>query len=38
VSPIGAWERGSIYAIYAWQVTTAVVIIARRRRGAPAPT
>jgi hypothetical protein len=34
LSPIGAWERGSIYTIYAWQVITAVVLIVRGRGGA----
>lgn len=32
--PIGAWERGSVYPIYAWQAVTAVVLIARGRGGA----
>lgn len=31
LSPIGAWERGSIYAIYAWQVLTGIMVIARGR-------
>ena len=31
--PIGAWERGSVYAIYAWQVVTAVLLLARGRGG-----
>lgn len=30
LSPIGAWERGSIYPIYVWQVTTAVLLLAHR--------
>jgi hypothetical membrane protein len=33
LAPIGAWERGSVYAIYAWQVATAVMVLARGRRG-----
>jgi hypothetical protein len=40
LSPIGAWERGSVYAIYAWQVVTAVVVIRHvrpRNRGSGQP-
>ena len=28
---VGLWERGSVYAIYAWQVLTGIVVIARGR-------
>jgi hypothetical protein len=24
---VGAWERGSVYTIYAWQTITAVAVI-----------
>jgi hypothetical membrane protein len=27
VSPVGAWERGSVYTIYAWQTMTAVAVL-----------
>ena len=40
LSPIGAWERGSVYVIYAWQVVTAVVVIRHvpsRKRGSGQP-
>jgi hypothetical protein len=33
LQPIGAWERGSVYPIYAWQILTAVLLLARRRGG-----
>lgn len=36
LAPIGVWERGSVYAIYAWQVATAVTVLARGPRGAHA--
>jgi len=29
VLPIGAWERGSVYSIYLWQVVTAVYYLRR---------
>jgi hypothetical protein len=36
LAPIGAWERGSIYTIYAWQVMTGIVVIARGKWGSEA--
>jgi hypothetical membrane protein len=30
VLPIGIWERGSVYSIYAWQTVTAVYLLRRR--------
>jgi hypothetical membrane protein len=30
VMAVGAWERGSVYSILAWQVFTGVVLLARR--------
>jgi hypothetical protein len=27
VPPVGAWERGSVYTIYAWQTITAVAVL-----------
>lgn len=33
VSPVGLWERGSVYPIFAWQVLTAVLLL-RRQPGA----
>jgi hypothetical protein len=28
--PVGAWERGAVYAVYAWQTLTGVYLIVRR--------
>lgn len=30
VEPVGVWERGSVYAIYAWQTLTAVLVLRSR--------
>jgi hypothetical membrane protein len=35
VLPIGAWERGSVYSIYAWQTVTAVYFLRRSVERAP---
>jgi hypothetical protein len=35
LAPVGGWERGSVYTIYAWQVITAVMLIARGPGGTP---
>jgi hypothetical membrane protein len=35
VLPIGAWERGSVYSIYAWQTVTAVYFLRRTAQRAP---
>ena len=35
VLPIGTWERGSVYSIYAWQVVTAVYFMRRSVERAP---
>lgn len=34
VSP-GLWERGAVYSIFLWQISSAVLLIARRRADAP---
>ncbi|BBY30719.1 hypothetical protein GCM10023114_36760 [Mycolicibacterium sediminis] len=31
-APIGAWERGSVYTIYGWQVLAAIAFLAAGRR------
>lgn len=30
VGPVGLWERGSVYPIFAWQILTAVVLLGRQ--------
>jgi len=30
VGPVGLWERGSVYPIFAWQILTAVVLLRRQ--------